>query len=144
MEKENINLLKVLEKEIDLIEGCIKRMANNSFLLKGWMISLFAVLLTFLPKKMDMFLILVILIGVIISFWYLDAFFLLCEKKYRKLYEWVIKERLEGNSEKLYDLNLNRFEAGSIGKMMISKTLRCFYGIPLVIIIIITIYKIFI
>ena len=34
-----------LHKEIDLIQECIKRMANNSFLLKGWTISLVAVVL---------------------------------------------------------------------------------------------------
>ena len=31
-----------LFKEIDLIQGCIKRMASNSFLVKGWALSAFA------------------------------------------------------------------------------------------------------
>ena len=31
-----------LFKEIDLIQGCINRMANNSFLIKGWALSVFA------------------------------------------------------------------------------------------------------
>ena len=35
----------ILHKEIDLIQGVITRMANNSFLLKGWIVSLIAVLL---------------------------------------------------------------------------------------------------
>ena len=36
---------EILHKEIDLIQGVINRMANNSFLLKGWLISLIAVVL---------------------------------------------------------------------------------------------------
>lgn len=36
---------EILHKEIDLIQGVITRMANNSFLLKGWIVSLIAVLL---------------------------------------------------------------------------------------------------
>jgi hypothetical protein len=35
----------ILHKGIDLIQGIITRMANNSFLLKGWIVSLIAVLL---------------------------------------------------------------------------------------------------
>ena len=27
---------EIIHKEIDLIQSCISRMANNSFLLKGW------------------------------------------------------------------------------------------------------------
>jgi len=34
-----------MDKEIDLIQGVITRMANNSFLLKGWLISLIAIVL---------------------------------------------------------------------------------------------------
>ena len=30
---------EIIHKEIDLIQSCISRMANNSFLLKGWLIS---------------------------------------------------------------------------------------------------------
>ena len=38
-EIENIQV-EELHKEIDLIQGCINRMANNSFLLKGWLVSI--------------------------------------------------------------------------------------------------------
>lgn len=34
-----------LHKEIDLIQECIKRMASNSFMLKGWTITIFAIVL---------------------------------------------------------------------------------------------------
>lgn len=40
----------ILEKEIDLLQSCINRMAHNSFMVKGWMISLIAVIIALLPE----------------------------------------------------------------------------------------------
>ena len=62
---------------------------------------------------------------------------------YRELYNWVIVERPKNNREKLYDLNAKRFEekVDSISGVMLSKTLRLFYGIPFIISIIILIYN---
>lgn len=135
--------MEIIHKEIDLIQGCISRMTNNSFLLKGWLISILAVILAILPESIDIRVIAIILIAVILSFWYLDAYFLRVEKGYRKLYEWVIKERLLGNDELLYDLNSKRFdkEIDSTSKIMFSSSLRCFYGIPFLLIAIFTLYN---
>ncbi|WP_058230001.1 hypothetical protein [Clostridium butyricum] len=49
---KNINTT-IIHKELDLIESCISRMAKNSFYLKGWYISLIAVILALLPKQID-------------------------------------------------------------------------------------------
>ncbi len=141
---DNIKMsTEVIHKEIDLIQSCISRMASNSFFLKGWLVSLIAILLTLLPNTGNRLLLLAILITVILSFWYLDAFFLTTEKKYRKMYKWVLEERQKGNYEKLYDLNPNRFskDVGRIAKVMISQTLICFYGIPMLLVIVVIIYK---
>ena len=40
-------------KEIDLIQSCINRMAQNSFQVKGWTVALFAVILALLPEKVE-------------------------------------------------------------------------------------------
>ncbi len=40
----------VLHKEIDLIQSCIARMANNSFYVKGWALSIVAVVLALYDK----------------------------------------------------------------------------------------------
>ena len=85
MDEENKVTTEVIHKEIDLIQGCISRMSRNSFLLKGWMISLVAVILAIIPEKVDIFMVIGILVSVIACFWYLDAFFLRIEKMYRKL-----------------------------------------------------------
>jgi len=125
---------ETLHKEIDLIQNCINRMANNSFLIKGWLLSLIAVVIALLAKDFKLDVITFSLLLPTICFWYLDAFFLQTEKKYRLLYQWVIENRLndKGSNEHLYDLNPSRFDqkVDSILKVMFSITLRVFYGIP--------------
>ena len=124
------NMQEILHKEIDLIQDCIKRMANNSFLLKGWTVSLVVIVLA-IGKDHEFKKVFPILMLLIACFWYLDAFFLRTEKMYRKMYEWVIKNR-KNTEEYLYHLDPHRFSndvAGEI-KIMFSKTLCVFYGIP--------------
>lgn len=82
----------ILHKEIDLIKACISRMANYSFLLKGWAISIIAVVLALADKAANPALLSTILLIPLVSFWYLDAFFLRTEKMYRKMYTWFWKE----------------------------------------------------
>jgi len=137
---------EIIHKEIDLIQGVISRMANNSFLLKGWLISLIAVVLalskdSWLSCNIPM--LLLILCFPLIIFWYLDAFFLHREKCFRKLYEWVIKNRITSN-ENLYSLDFKPFEKDvkSIPRIMFSQTLFPFYGLTFfLLIILILIFK---
>ena len=77
---EVLDKSKVLEKEIDLIQSCINRMAHNSFIVKGWMISILAVLLGLLSKTFDVTILSIVCIIVSICFWYLDGFFLRLER----------------------------------------------------------------
>ena len=138
---------EILHKEIDLIQGIINRMENNSFLLKGWIISLIAVILaltkdTIVAMQLSYFN--AILILPVVVFWYLDAFFLHKEKCYQKLYEWVIANRSK-TTENAYDLNYIRFQdkVDSIFQTMFSKTLYPFYGLIIVILIALTFHNIF-
>lgn len=143
-QKENKTYLSIEEihKEIDLIQSCINRMSNNSFMLKGWLISLIVVVIALSPEEINGFLIILATLLITLSFWYLDAFFLRTEKLYRKLYNWTLQERPKGNNEKLYDLNPHRFDndVESTIKVMFSKTLFWFYCIPLFIIFFVTLY----
>lgn len=95
-----------LHKEIDLIQACISRMADNCFRLKEWYISLLAVVLTVLiSQEFDAVTICMFLLGITVVFWGLDAFFLKMETLYRWKYEWVIAKRGMGECNYLYDLN---------------------------------------
>jgi hypothetical protein len=132
-----------LHKELDLVQIVINRLANNSFLLKGWLIAIVSIILSvskesvFKPESIYLYAILCL---PFLSIWYLDAYFLRQERLYRKLYEWIILERPTGNTEHLYALDpQRRFEVSSIFRVMLSETLRMFYGIPLVILLILII-----
>lgn len=147
MIKIKMDNTEILHKEIDLIQGVINRMANNSFLLKGWIISLIAVILaltkdTIVATELSYFnAILLLPVGV---FWYLDAYFLHKERCYRKLYDWVIINRLK-NTDFAYNLNYTRFEkeVQTVWRIMFSNTLLPLYGLIVVILIALTCYNIF-
>ena len=62
-EKKKIQMEEI-HKEIDLIQSCITRMAQNSFMVKGWFVSLYAVVLALLPEKINLFLLCTVLIMV--------------------------------------------------------------------------------
>lgn len=138
---------EALHKEIDLIQGVITRMASNSFLLKGWTVTIIVAVLaltkdTIVANNFTYFA-LTLLIPLCV-FWYLDAFFLHKEKCYRELYNWVIENR-QTTEEFKYNLDYTRFESkvDSIGKIMRSSTIGVFYGIIAVILIGITVYNLF-
>lgn len=121
--------MEALHKEIDLIQNCIKRMAQNSFIVKGWMLSLITLILSFgIVKDFNEEKLCLIVLIPLLSFWFLDAFFLQVEKKYRKLYQWTINNR-EKTNDFLFDLNPKRFDnqVPSIIKIMFSKTIWPIY-----------------
>lgn len=150
MDREFTN--ESLHKEIDLIQSCIARMARNSFMLKGWYISLLAIVISILVgKKIQIQYVGIFVFILTLVFWGLDAFFLKTETLYRWKYEWVIRERLNQNFDYLYDLNpynkqmwldINNKDSCLV-KYMFSKTLIPLYFIPWLISLGILVYKIF-
>lgn len=119
------NEIEIIYKEIDLLQACITRMANNSFVIKGWAITLVSLILTLNNNQSKFNWIIII---PILAFWYLDAFFLNTERVYRTQYDWVIKNR-ENTNENLYELNPSKFQGNeSILETIISKSLLIFYG----------------
>ena len=145
MEKKDIDSEKPIEplsteiihKEIDLIQSVITRMANNSFLLKGWVITIIVAVLalkndTIVTGK-SQFIPLMLLLP-LLTFWYLDAFYLHKERCFRELYKWVVNNR-KYSSDHLYSLDYSRVEkeVDGICKIMRSSTLSTFYGMALII-----------
>ena len=147
MEENNEKIsIEEIHKEIDLIQSCITRMAQNSFMIKGWFISIYAVILALLPEKVNWLLLCTALILVNLIFWYLDGFFLRTEKVYRSIYDWILEVRPQNNRELMYQLNPNKFggkikKVESVWKVMWSRTLRWFYLVPLIVIIIVFIVE---
>ena len=82
-------------KHLEMVQSVINRMANNSFMLKGWAVTLVAGIFVLAGKDTDKLYFLVAYIPVIV-FWGLDSYYLLQERLYRGLYE---KVRLSEESE---------------------------------------------
>jgi len=78
-------------KHLEFIQGIIARLANTSFLLKGWSITVVAGLFALgASERRASILALAVVLTVI--FWFLDAFFLRQERLYRALYDQVRKK----------------------------------------------------
>ena len=82
-------------KHLEFIHNTINRMSTNSFIIKGWAVTLTSALFALSAKDSDRFYILITYIAIPV-FWYLNAFFLLQERLYRSLYDIVrIKDELD-------------------------------------------------
>ena len=75
-------------KHLELVQGVINRMAGNSFMLKGWAVTLVAGIFSLAGNDADKMYFLVAYVPVIF-FWCLDAYYLLQERLYRSLYDKV-------------------------------------------------------
>lgn len=132
----NDNGLQSLHKEIDIIQDAIKRMSTNSFISKGWFITIIVLIVTvYIKFRSDELLLIPVLPAIL--FWYLDSYFLQLERLFRLKYDWVIKKRLMGDESNLYDLNPynhNMWLENVVQKpkvVLFSRTIWPFYLLPL-------------
>ena len=117
---------------LEMIEKIIDRMAQNSFKLKGWAVTLITLIGAFsyqCPEKWYTF----IALGMIplFSFWLLDSFYLQIERQYRVLYN-LVSLKKECDIDFCMDINKSTYnyqEAQKICfiKCMFSKTEFFFY-----------------
>ena len=111
-------------REMEMLQGIISRLSTNAFAVKGWAITLVVGILLLRGPPQQ---VLIAFIPVF-CFWYLDAYFLSQEKKYRAGYDWVLKNR-QTSDEYLFDMRLSRFDAAyPVINTMFSKTLVVLYG----------------
>lgn len=88
-----LNLMETNKlKHLEFIQGIINRMAHNSFIIKGWLLTIITALIAISINKDTNDLITVTFIPIII-FWFLDAFFLRQERLFRHLYNKVRKQK---------------------------------------------------
>lgn len=76
-------------KQLEFIQDTIKRMASNSFMLKGWAITLVSALFVLADKQAKPQFFLIAYIPTCV-FWILDGYYLSLERKFRELYNEVI------------------------------------------------------
>jgi hypothetical protein len=113
-------------KHLEMIQAVVNRMASNSFLLKGWAVTLVSALLALAAANSDRRFVFVAVLP-LLMFWLLDAYFLRQERLFRKLYDKVRK--LEATA---IDFSMNTAphvaETASWIGVMFSRTLLIFYG----------------
>ena len=122
---------RILHKEIDLVEDAISRMAKNAFLIKGWCLSVLAFVFA-LAGKFSVGKLSFLLLVPVISFWWLDSYYLRLERLFRKRYEDVIRKRtLEHVWTDLYSMNLKPYLQNVQGeiRIMFSSSEFPFYGV---------------
>lgn len=125
MENKTENKIKHLE----FIQLTITRMNVNSFLVKGWLVTLVAAIFVLSQKDANVQFLWFAPFATIL-FWILDAFFLVTERKYRNLYDDVRKKE---ESQIDYSMDTAQYEGGrnSFFRCLLSITLLLFY--PLII-----------
>ena len=130
-----------------MIEAIIERRAKNSFQLKGWSMTLIALVGAISAQGSDKRFILLAFIP-ILGFWILDSFYLQQERKYKQLYKNVAEQ-----DESQIDFNLDADKATGTAeemarlcfcKCLFSITELCFYPlIAVALIILVIVLKVF-
>ena len=114
-------------KHLEFLQLAITRMNVNSFLIKGWTITLVAALFALAAKDANINYIMICYIA-IPAFWILDGFYIGIERQYRELYKEVINK-----TEDKIDFNMDatKFNKGDSTWVsgVFSKTLLIFYGV---------------
>lgn len=109
-----------------MVQAIIARMARNSFLIKGWSVTLVAALFVLAAANTEgLFTYLAYFPA--FMFWELDAYFLRQERLFRKLYDHV-RELDEVQVD--FSMNTERFDTSvdSAWGVAWSSTLRLFHG----------------
>tara|TARA_B110000211_G_C14089857_1_gene558412 strand:- start:4741 stop:5142 length:402 start_codon:yes stop_codon:yes gene_type:complete len=113
-------------KHLDYIQNIITRMNSNSFLIKGWGLTLISALFALASK--DANLNYVLITGIVLpAFWILDGFFISTERQFRDLYNDV---RRKNEEEIDFSMKISNYGGWKMNwiKGIFSKTLIPYYG----------------
>lgn len=111
---------------LGFIQGAINRMGGNSFLIKGWSVTLVVALFALSAKDTNKTYMLLALFSSFL-FWWLDAYILRQEKLFRDLYEAVRTEKVAADFS--MDTSVVSSMAPSFCNVMFSTTLQVFHGL---------------
>lgn len=85
-------------EHLKMIQTNIARMASYSFIVKGWSVtSIGAMYAYWLTNKSNYWLLLIL--GLTVLFWFHDAYYLMLERAFRKLYDKIRKEEISSYEE---------------------------------------------
>lgn len=112
-------------KHLEMIQAIITRMGQNSFMIKGWTITLVVAMFAFVPKTAAIFI--PIAIVPVLIFAGLDTYYLQLERRYRALYD-IVRKKDETTSD--FDLKITeacKLDNNKYYKCLFSKSIWLFY-----------------
>lgn len=109
-------------KYLEMIQSIIQRMANNSFFLKGWTVSLIVAIFILADNTMNQ-----IYFGFtyipVLMFWVLDSYYLQLERRYAVFYDNVRKK-----NEIDFNLNIKNVNYKNV-KIKHLKYINCLFSV---------------
>ena len=115
-------------KHLEFIQAIVTRLATNSFLIKGWALTVAAAAFGFAVNRVDSR---IAIAGsvVTVGFWLLDAYYLRQERLFRHLYNYV-RRNIRRDPQDRFSMNLNPFtNNGNVKRINVffSITLGAYY-----------------
>lgn len=92
-------------RNLEMIQQLVTRMAQNSFVLKGWSVTIVAAAFS-INGNANALTVYLLIYFITIMFWLLDSYYLSLERGYRKLYSKCLEEEGCNFDFKLQDQNL--------------------------------------
>lgn len=132
--------IEVKIKHLELVQNVISRMATNSFILKGWTITLISILFSLAINTSNIMFVSLAIFPALI-FWGLDAYYLKQERQFRKLYDYIRKNELE--KDEYFSLDAKKFgkNVQSWYRTLFASTILPLHGVILLVIVFILFVK---
>lgn len=108
---------------LPLVQGVVNRMGNNSFLIKGWTVTLVAAIFALAAAESNQRFIFVALFPSLV-FWYLDAYYLKQEKLYRELYNAIVADCSKVDA---FTMKTEKYETKCVLRLMLTRSTGPFY-----------------
>lgn len=114
------------QAHLQMIQGVVNRLSQNSFLLKGWSVVLVSALFALAAGDRKLYFIYLAYFPAV-SFWLLDGYFLLQERLFRALYDHV-RQLTEDEVDFSMDTSIVKSRVSPWLDVVLSRTLYGFHG----------------
>ena len=122
-------------KHLEFIQSTITRMNQNSFQIKGWMITLVSALLALYASSEKVVYILIAIVPAAM-FWFLDAYYLQQERRFRGVYNDVAGLSPDDSriNVREFEMPIQKYQCGKYCyfNVLFSRTIFPLYGIVIV------------
>lgn len=128
MSYQNITDAKI--KHLEMIQSIITRMNSNSFVIKGWVITIVSAVLALLATTNNKSFVFITGLPILV-FWVLDSMYLQTERKFRTLYEQTISENsiIPAFNLDIKTDSIQKDKKNGYFHCLFSPTIAGFYGI---------------